>query len=399
MPPRVERSAADATEPNPTSDGGGTAATRRACWQLASLAIGAIAALIGLDLAFRDRDVAFEEVALGAATHVYLAQVDGDPIHCFDLGDGERCLRGYARRGARAAAIWLGNSQLHAVNQYEEGQETATPILHRVLAADGLDLVAFSQPNANLQEHLVLYSWLAERLKIRALVLPMVFDDCRETGLRESIARALLDPAVVARLERTQIGRTIVASGRKQSSNEDLAALAGTAQERVEAALVGWLDAHVPLWAQRPQIRGSLMLDLYRVRNAVFGITSVSTRRMIPGRLAMNLEAARALLEDARERGIATVVYVAPLRRDVAPPYVASEYEAFRRDVAALAGETGAHFADLDGLGPAEAWGRTDASGLGGEAEVDFMHFRAEGHVLLAHAVERLVRDAVDDAS
>lgn len=361
--------------------------------------MGALLALWVLTSVFGEQQIAFEDLALGDATGSYFAKVDGDPIHCFDLSDAEGCLRGYERRGALPAILWLGNSQLHALNQYEVGQETATAILHRRFAADGLDFVTFSQPNANLQEHLVLYTWLSERLRVRGLVLPMVFDDCRETGLRESVAGALRDPAVVARLEATEIGRAIVASNQKQAVDEDLAALSGTVQERTEAALVGWLGQHWALWDQRPQVRGTLFADLFRLRNVVFGITSVSTRRMIPGRLTMNVAAARALLEDARARGIATVAYVAPLRGDVPPPYVAAEYAGFRRDVAALADETGARFADLDALVPAQAWGMTEASGFAGDGEIDFMHFRTEGHALLAHAVERLVREALGDAS
>jgi hypothetical protein len=363
--------------------------------ELAALIGGALLALFVLHSRFVGQAIAFEDLALGEDTVSYFAQVDGDPIHCIDLGDADPCLRGYERRGRRPVILWLGNSQLHAVNQLEPGQETAAPHLFRRFAAEGTDFVTFSQPNANLQEHLVLFTWLSERMDLRGLVLPLVFDDTRETGLRSTVSRALLDSGVVARLQNSEIGRAIVASNRKQSGNEDLAALAGTVQERTESALVGWLDEHWSLWAQRPQVRGTLLNDLFRLRNVAFGITSTSTRRTIPGRLAQNLAAARALLEDARSRGIATVVYVAPLRGDVPPPYVGEEYAAFRRDAALLAAETGARFADLDALVPAEAWGTTKASGLDGEAEIDFMHFRAEGHALLADAVEKLLREAL----
>lgn len=372
-------------------------APRSALLEGAALAVGALLALWGLQAAFGEQQVAFDQLALGEGTESF-ARVDGDLIHCRDLDNAEECLSGLARRGSRPVVLWFGNSQLHVLNQYEAGQETSTATLHRRFAAEGLDFLTFSQPNANLQEHLVLYTWLTERLPVRALVLPIVFDDCRETGMRKSMTRAFRDPAVVARLEATPTGAAIVASHHAQP-DEDLAALSGTIQARSEAALVGWLDRHWALWAQRPQVRGTLFTDLFRLRNAVFGITSVSTRRMIPGRLTMNLDAARALLEDARARGIATVVYVAPLRGDVPPPYVAAEYAGFRRDVARLAAETGARFADLDALVPPESWGTTQASGFAAESEIDFMHFRTEGHVLLADAVGRLLRDALGDAS
>lgn len=373
-------------------------AVRRARLDLLGLLLGAAVGLGLLSTGFREQQVAFEDLALGPDTSTYFAKVGGDPIHCLDLDDADDCLRGYARRGGRPAVVWLGNSQLHAVNQYEKGQETATAIVHRELEGEGLDLLAFSQPNANLQEHLVLYAWLAQRVQLRALVLPMVFDDARETGLRTSVARALDDPAVVERLEPSEIGRKIIATQRSDSENSDLAALEGTFQETTEAALIGWLDAHWRLWAQRPQLRGTLMQSLFLLRNTLFGITSTTTRRTIPGRLALNLEAAEALLLDAREHDIATAVYVAPLRGDVPPPYVAAQYARFRSDVAALARRSGARFGDLDALVPAQAWGTTSGP-LAREGEIDFMHFRAVGHRLLARAVERLVQAAVGDAS
>jgi hypothetical protein len=373
-------------------------ATPRARLELLAIALGASLGLWALYAAFGEQQIAFEDLALGAATDAYFAEVDGDPVHCVDLDDADGCLHGYTRRGGRPAVLWLGNSQLHAVNQYEQGQETATSLVHRRLEADGLDVLAFSLANATLQEHLVLYLWLAERVTLRALVLPMVFDDARETGVRASVARALDDPVVVTRLGVSEAGRHILAA-QAATDGGDLAALEDTFQESTEAALVGWLDEHWTLWHQRPQARGSLMHSMFRLRNVVFGIDSTTARRAIPGRLLLNQAAAEAMLSDARERGVATVVYVAPLRGDVPPPYLATEYAQYRRDVAALAERHGARFGDLDALIPAEAWGRTPAMDFEGDLEIDFMHFRAEGHVLLAQAIERLVREALGDAT
>ena len=37
-------------------------------------------------------------------------------------------------------------------------------------------IITFSQPNANLQEHYVLFEYLRHRLPVRTLILPLVFD-------------------------------------------------------------------------------------------------------------------------------------------------------------------------------------------------------------------------------
>ena len=44
-------------------------------------------------------------------------------------------------------------------------------------------LLTLSQPNANLQEHYILYR-INNLINIDVLVLPIVFDDLRETNLR-----------------------------------------------------------------------------------------------------------------------------------------------------------------------------------------------------------------------
>ena len=116
---------------------------------------------------------------------------------------------------------------------------------------------------------------------------------------------------------------------------------------------------------------------------------------MIPGRYEQNLAALEALLHFAREDGVAVLVYVVPLRRDVDSPYVQEEYERFKQDLPGRVIEGGAIFADLEVLVPGELWGSKDATSVGGAPELDFMHFRAAGHGLLAGALSDLLEQEV----
>jgi hypothetical protein len=332
---------------------------------------------------FHGTSTRFEEIGLGRETSAVFASVEGDPIHCRDLRDVETCLAGVRRRGAREAALWLGNSQLHGVNQWQPGQETAAARLFRRWRDEGVDLVTLSQPNANLQEHLVLYAYLRDRIPLRYLLLPAVFDDTRETGIRASIATALGDAATRRMLEGSEVGRSLLASN-QSSADPDLAALDETLQETSEAWLDGWLERHFELWRLRPQARGTLAHRLQDARNSVFGIEPDSKRRLIEGTYRQNLDAARAILADAEARGIRVLFYVVPLRSDVEIPYVASEYGRFKKDVERLAALHHADFANVEGVVPDSMWGVTFAKALGGGAAVDFMHFQAGGHAILA---------------
>lgn len=331
----------------------------------------------------------FEELALGEGTTVALGTVAGIQVHCHDLDDIDQCLSGYAARGdRRPVALWLGNSQVHAINQYQPGQETAAPELHRRAQALGRYFLTLSQPNASLQEHYLLFAWLLGQLPLDTLVLPVVFDDMREEGVRTSLAAALKDPGTARILGLTPVGQRLVANhGEQDAAGNDMAALADTVQDRSERFLNAELEQIWPLWAQRPALRGEFFLSLYLLRNWALGIDPTSTRKMIPGRYAQNRQALAAILDLAAARGIQVLVYVVPLRNDVKVPYDPEEYAAFKAEVAALADRPGVHFANLEDLVPAEFWGAKAATTLGGGEELDFMHFQAGGHRLLAAAL------------
>ena len=65
------------------------------------------------------------------------------------------------------------------------------------------------------------------------------------------------------------------------------------------------------------------------------------------------------------------------------------EYAAFKAEMATLADRPDVRFANLEDLVPADLWGAKAATTLGGGEELDFMHFQAGGHRLLAAALYR----------
>jgi hypothetical protein len=365
-------------------------ASRRGFLQLACLAMGLALGLLAVPLLTPPRLENFEDLALGQGTTAVYATVDGKPIHCKHMVDAQGCLDTHRRSGGLPVILWLGNSQVHGINQYKEGEETAPAILFPRLRERGLHLVTFTQPNANLQEQLALYAYLESRLPIRSLILPVVFDDLRETGVRSDVLPVFEDPAARTVLEDSEVGRKLMARHVSQGEG-DLAALHETVQERSETALNDWLGAHSQLWSLRPQLRGQLFKQLYNLRNSLLGITAQSTRRMIPGRMELNFAAMSEILRRAEAAGIEALAYVVPLRDDVAVPYDLAEYAAFKQRVERLAEEGGARFANLERLVPAELWGTKGSTNLDGELEIDFMHFQSGGHRLLADRLETLL--------
>ncbi len=138
------------------------------------LLIAGLIALVALDYLSTDsgNEKDFEELALGDEASSYFGQVDGVPVHCKDLENAHLCIDGYKKATVNDVILWLGNSQVHAINQMKQGDETASPILHRGLRAQKY-FMTLSQPNANLQEHYLLFEYLAGKVPISTLVLPV----------------------------------------------------------------------------------------------------------------------------------------------------------------------------------------------------------------------------------
>jgi hypothetical protein len=332
----------------------------------------------------------FEELALGDKTSSYYAQVDGHPVHCHDYDDSLQCIDSYKRTSKNEVVLWLGNSQVHAINQMKSGDETAAPILHRSLRNYQKYFMTFSQGNASLQEHYVLFEYLSAQLPVSTLVLPVVFDDMRETGIRSTINNALKEVSVVEKLEKTEIGSSLLASqGEQDMAGNDMAALEDTVQEKSENFLNSKLVSIWKIWGDRPSLRGEILYSLYVFRNWLFGITPSSIRKMIPGRYVLNRQALSATLKSANKQGIQVLLYIVPLRNDVKIPYEMAQYMVFKQEIKTISEEFNARFINIENLVPANLWGSKASTSAGEEQELDFMHFQAGGHKLLANVLKK----------
>lgn len=359
--------------------------------------VGTISSLILLSLDLLKDGTDFEQSALGRETTSVFSEVGGEKIHCSDLEDGASCLSGYNKNGYKKdVALWLGNSQLHAINQYRRGDENAPAILHRMLSQKGHYLVTYSQPNANLQEHYLLFEYIKSKLPIKLLILPVVFDDTREDGIRSKMTIAMQDANTRNALLGTEEGERIINSIQDASGqNNDLAALSNTVQEKVERSINTWLEEESVLWRSRSELRGQLYVALYRLRNTVFGIKATTKRRIIRGRYNKNMTSLKEILESAKNSNISTLVYIVPIRGDVEAPYDLSEYRKFKKDIETIASRADSTFVNMESVIPAKLWGTKDGTSIAGDTEIDFMHFQAAGHSLMASYIFKKLNEKI----
>jgi hypothetical protein len=351
-----------------------------------ALGLGAAIALAGLEYSRARWMVDPQALAYGSETQPSFGEVDGRAVHCSGRRDTQLCEAAYAKAGDPPAILWFGNSQLAGINRSKPGDENAPQQLHRLAAARGQYVVAYSQPNANLAEHALAAAALTPIYRPRLVVLPVVFDDIREQGVREDLvnlteAREAMDGIRQWRIRRL-VSRWLqpeAASTGKLETDESI-------QAAVEKRLNAWLDRFSPFFADRAQLRGTASATLHAFRNQLLSIHSTTKRSVDPALVDSKLAVLTALLADLRDRGVGALVYVPPYRTDIDGPYVAAEYNAFKRHIELLAGEYGAQFANLESLVPGPEWGTVHDRILG-TAEPDFMHFTAEGHRRLAIAL------------
>lgn len=359
-------------------------------WHLIAIILGATMAIIFLSVKYGHHQINFEDAhVMGAETSEIKYAMNGFKIHCGDSRDAHECLTGLNQAPHKNVALWLGNSQLHAVNQLQPNQLNAPPIAFKQFDREQIYLMAFSQPNANLQEHFLTYLYLNQQRQLSHLILPVVFDDFREDGIRPELLSFSEDPKTYQKLTQSPIGQKIIKEKElaANKNNTDTAGLNGTIQEHVERYLNNWFDKNLGFWQARPDARGTLFTHLYLTRNTILGITPSSKRKIIRGRYQDNMNALKAILELAKNNSDQVLVYIAPLRNDVEIPYIKSEYENFKQEVQTLVKEHDAKFANFENLVPAELWGSKGGTTLGEESEIDFMHFQSGGHTLLANEV------------
>ena len=345
--------------------------------------------LLNIFLPKKGSQIHLEEFALGKNTKTLMASAGNKKIHCSDLKDLNLCIEGYKiDRNNSPVILWLGNSQLHAINQYQLGNETAAPQIHRILKEYNFYTLTLSQPNANLQEHYLLFAYLLDRLPLKTLILPIVFDDMRENQIRTDIQSVLKDQASYKRINETLLGKSLIS----RFNDKDLAdnksnVLKDTKQTEFENLLDEKLGNIWSLWTKRDIFRGELLGKLYLLRNSVFGIKATTTRKIIKGSYVKNINAYQDILKLALDNKIKVLVYIPPIRNDIKIPYDVKEYNSFKNEIKNIAEEYKVYFTSLEDLVPSEFWGRKASTNLKGDEEVDFMHFQAEGHRLLAEAI------------
>ncbi|HEY3278247.1 MAG TPA: hypothetical protein VGJ94_16650 [Syntrophorhabdaceae bacterium] len=275
--------------------------------------------------------------------------------------------------------LWLGNSQLHYINQYKPGDHLAPYWLRISYNPDYFEPLGFSLPNANFQEFYILSQFVSDRASLSGLIMELVFDDLREDKIRRDFSKILSADLIESIRRNSKVGAIILDRfAMPEKEGKDSGILTGTIQKPVETWLTRQMSSHWHLWAERAKIEGDFLVGLYYFRNWVFCIKPTSERKIIKARYNFNMQALSAILEDYRRRKIPVLMYIAPIRQDHPIPYNLQEYKEWKDELAIMANRYGAHLVNLERAVPDDKWGSYHKD------DIDFMHFRGPGHRIVA---------------
>jgi len=284
----------------------------------------------------------------------------------------------WVKRGKRDIIFLIGNSQYHAINQLKSGDINTSEILFNYFDDYDIDFLTYSSANMNLQEQYLMMDYFFDLFPIKYFLLPVFLDDTREDGIRFYVKDFLLDK--LNNENRNKIYKKLFAKN-SDSPAKDLEGLSGTAQERTENYLNKILLENSENWSSRTNSRNMIFSQFYFLRNKIFNISPSTARKVIPGPYRDNLFSLEKILINTNVRKIETLVYIPPIRNDVQIPYLVSEYSQFKDQVRSISTQHNSNFINFENTVPNEYWG---FKGQDDNTEIDFMHFKYQGHLALA---------------
>jgi hypothetical protein len=361
-----------------------------------SILIGFILSILLIKILFLHNGDDKGKYGLDVDSEEYFPKIYGHPIHIDSISNYPLLKKNVLQSlNDRELILWLGNSQLYTINQYKVGDLNSVEYLYKQIDTSRYLVIAYSLPNANLQEHYALLKFLNSELPVKHLILPVFFDDTRETGIRPDLISEQIRKSVSGSMDSTLLGKALSNAFSIQNFDDpedmDMKALNSTTQENVERWLNEKLASVSEIWASRPLIRISFIYEyIFSFRNSILGIDPNTKRKKIPARYALNLEAFRRMVNIVNSQGIKMYVYLAPIRGDVEQPYYINEYNEFKSDISKICKDAGVEYYNAEGIIPARYWGTKAATTLGNKSrEIDFMHFQAGGHKILADSLRK----------
>ena len=276
--------------------------------------------------------------------------------------------------------LMLGNSQMGAINQMKNGDMTYAQIIAEQLNSQGNNARSIWMPNASLIEFKMLYETISRCGSYpQYLVIPVFLDDTRESSVRQDISQLEYDLCPNSKHKA------------KESSSLKEIDIPITIENR-SSKLSNLITKRLPIISELPTLNAHFRGNLYLLRNTIFGINASSKRKILPSSYKKNLSSLEKIIENRRQLGMKTLIYIPPLlyskTRPSMIPYKIYEYKSFKEEVNNLCQNSSCKFVNLEDVVPDSEWGTKASTSLSSnKEELDFMHFTGKGHISLANVL------------
>lgn len=266
--------------------------------------------------------------------------------------------------------LLLGNSQMGAINQFKDGDQSYAQIIGNHQDSPSFKLIAIWMPNASIGEFDAVYSAISRcGAEPRFLAIPVFLDDTRESSIRKDVSN---------------LGSRICTNEHALKDKHSAPQESAT-KGQLSTRLSKMITKKLPIVSDLPQVNVQFRVFLYLLRNTVFGIRPSSKRKIVTSSYEASLSSLRALIGKRRQFGMKTLVYIPPLlyaaSNPSAIPYLEDEYESFKDTISSLCRRPFCIFRNFEDVVPDAEWGAKVSTSLGkGVSELDFMHFTGVAH-------------------
>ena len=338
---------------------------------------------------FSDKKINFNELAITKDTSFKIEKIKDQKIICTGKEDFYDCIKFNKKNNV----LLIGNSQLTGINQKKNEDFLTSYYLFKSLKKKDHNLITFALPNGSFTEFLILFEYIISKVKIKKLVLPIVFDDLREGRIRKDISNFFVDENFKLKfansLHKKKIIKKILNEKKitKRHDNKK------TIQEYTENKINYFLNYCCSHESKKLTASTKIYHNLYLLRNYVFNIKPTSKRKMIPGFYEENVNSLQEIIELSKDNGIEIYLYISPIRNDLQMPYVYDEYKDFKLFVENIAIINKINFKNFENIIPNNLWGTKPGTKLHTKNEVDFMHFKGAGHKILSLKLEEYINN------
>lgn len=281
--------------------------------------------------------------------------------------------------------LWIGNSQLHAINFFESGDLLAVEYTNLKLekSKNNTTIYQFSAPHLNIIEELIYISEINEQsIKIKYLILPITFRSFHFRTIRDELKELSLGINNIRKITMDEQLNSIYNFERintQKSYTEENKTWQNQSEENINYVL----SKYIPLYSNRENTKSYInFLPLKTLNN----LKDKSKDSKITGKedvINLNKKALSTILEYTKQMDIKVILYQVPHPQDSSYFfYDKIAYNIFFTNMRNLVSNyNNVTFLDLSKIASINLFG------VNNDGYKDVYHFRSEGHKLLGDTI------------